>query len=139
VISQSEISGAWNDLKGRIKEEWGVLTEDDLKSAEGHVDRLVGLIQRKTGQAKRQIEDTLQQLLSEPDSVVKRATASTRHVADQTLGAVRDVAEWAREAAEGGYAEAEDFVRSRPTESVLVALGTGLVVGVVIGLVVRSR
>ncbi len=38
------MKGQWNQVKGKAKEQWGKLTDDDLKRAEGNRDQLVGAI-----------------------------------------------------------------------------------------------
>lgn len=43
------IKGRWKQLKGKIKEKWGKLTDDDLQAAEGHREYLVGRIQERYG------------------------------------------------------------------------------------------
>lgn len=52
-----KIKGNWNVLKGKIKEEYAELTDDDLTYEEGQEDQLLGRIQKKTGQTKEQIKD----------------------------------------------------------------------------------
>ena len=46
------IKGKWKQLNGRIKQQWGELTDDDLKAAEGSRDYLAGKIQERYGIAK---------------------------------------------------------------------------------------
>lgn len=52
-----KIRGNWNIIKGKLKEEYGELTDNDLKYEEGKEDQLLGQIQRKTGKAKSEIKD----------------------------------------------------------------------------------
>src|SRR5207302_1400106 len=40
--------GRWDQLKGKVKQAWGVLTDDDLKKVEGKYDQVVGLIKTMT-------------------------------------------------------------------------------------------
>lgn len=56
------LKGNWNELKGKIKQQFGELTEDDLKVQEGEVDELLGRIQKATGKTKEEIKNTLQNL-----------------------------------------------------------------------------
>jgi uncharacterized protein YjbJ (UPF0337 family) len=49
------IKGNWNLLKGKIKQKYGNLTDDDLTFREGQEEELVGRIQKKTGQARDEI------------------------------------------------------------------------------------
>jgi uncharacterized protein YjbJ (UPF0337 family) len=47
-----KLKGNWNETKGKIKQEYGELTDDDLAYEEGKDDELVGRLQKKTGKAK---------------------------------------------------------------------------------------
>lgn len=51
--------GAWQRFKGNIREAWGDLTDDELDSARGNWDQLVGTIKQKTGESVEAIEDRL--------------------------------------------------------------------------------
>jgi len=51
--------GRWDQLKGRVKEFWGQLTDDDLAEAEGDYDQLVGMIEERTGEQRAEIERRL--------------------------------------------------------------------------------
>ncbi len=52
-------AGNWKQMKGKIVEEWGELTNDDLDVAEGRRDQLVGRIQERYGIAKDEAEQQL--------------------------------------------------------------------------------
>lgn len=62
--TKDKISGNWNQMKGRIKQAWSDITDDDLKHVEGEVDELVGVIQEKTGEDRDQIEQRLTQIVA---------------------------------------------------------------------------
>jgi uncharacterized protein YjbJ (UPF0337 family) len=47
-----KLKGNWNETKGKIKQEYGDLTDDDLAYEDGKDDELVGRLQKKTGKAK---------------------------------------------------------------------------------------
>jgi uncharacterized protein YjbJ (UPF0337 family) len=55
-MNQDRIAGQWKQLKGRIKEKWGKLTDDDLTRADGDVDYLAGKIQERYGIARDEAE-----------------------------------------------------------------------------------
>ncbi|MFZ2280500.1 MAG: CsbD family protein [Prosthecobacter sp.] len=44
----TETKGSWNILKGKLKQKWANLTDDDLQFAEGKSDELIGHIQKRT-------------------------------------------------------------------------------------------
>ncbi len=51
------IRGNWNQIKGKLKEEYGELTDNDLIYREGKEEQLLGRIQEKTGKSKQEIKD----------------------------------------------------------------------------------
>jgi len=54
-----EIKGDWNITKGKLKQKWANLTDDDLKHVEGKEDELLGRIQKRTGQTREAVEKAL--------------------------------------------------------------------------------
>ncbi|MCC7048311.1 MAG: CsbD family protein [Alphaproteobacteria bacterium] len=48
--------GNWKELKGKVKQQWGSLTDDDLMKIEGKRDQLVGRVQERYGIAKDEAE-----------------------------------------------------------------------------------
>ena len=56
MMNKDEISGNWKQLKGKAKEQWGKLTDDDMTVIERKRDQLVGKIQERYGYAKDQAE-----------------------------------------------------------------------------------
>ncbi len=61
-MDRLRIKGNWNELKGRIKQKWGDLTDDDLTYEEGKDDELIGKIQKKTGRTQEEIIDYINSL-----------------------------------------------------------------------------
>ena len=47
-----EIKGDWNITKGKLKQKWASLTDDDLQFAEGKVEEVFGRIQKRTGASR---------------------------------------------------------------------------------------
>ncbi|MDO4723970.1 MAG: CsbD family protein [Comamonadaceae bacterium] len=50
------IEGKWEQLKGKAKEKWGKLTNDDWTVIEGKRDQMAGLIQERYGRTKEEVE-----------------------------------------------------------------------------------
>jgi uncharacterized protein YjbJ (UPF0337 family) len=57
-----EMEGKWDQGRGRVKEAWGVLTDDELDRTEGKWDRLVGLIKERTGESASEVESKLRDI-----------------------------------------------------------------------------
>ncbi len=53
------LAGDWKQMKGKVREQWGKLTDDDLDVAEGRREQLVGKIQEHYGLAKDEAEKQL--------------------------------------------------------------------------------
>ena len=51
----NRVEGNWKQFKGRVKEKWGDLTDDDLDKMNGQRDQLEGMIQERYGIAKDQV------------------------------------------------------------------------------------
>ncbi len=62
----NRVEGNWKQLKGKIKEKWGQLTDDDIDRMEGNREQFEGKIQERYGigkdQAKRNVDDWLKSL-----------------------------------------------------------------------------
>lgn len=54
-----KIKGNWNILKGKLKQEYADLTDDDLVYEEGKEDELLGRIQKRIGQSKENVKDMI--------------------------------------------------------------------------------
>lgn len=57
-----KIKGNWNQLKGKAKQEYADLTDDDLMYEEGKEDELMGRLQEKTGKTKQEVKDWIDSL-----------------------------------------------------------------------------
>lgn len=60
--TQDKIKGNWNQLKGKLKQQYGELTDDDLKYTEGKEDELLGRIQEKSGKSKDEVKKFIDSL-----------------------------------------------------------------------------
>ena len=56
------IEGNWNETKGKLKQKYASLTDDDLTYSEGKEEELIGKIQKKTGKTREQIREEINSL-----------------------------------------------------------------------------
>ena len=56
-----EIKGDWNITKGKLKQKWAQLTDNDLQFGEGKAEELVGRIQKLTGETREVVENTIKE------------------------------------------------------------------------------
>lgn len=139
MTDQHILEGNWNEIKGKIRQKWGQLTDDDLMQIRGDADQIIGAIQRKTGEAREAIQRYLQEVSGNAASAVGTASETVRDYAQHATESVQQTARQAAERVRAGYNEAERFVRDRPGKSLLVCFGLGLIAGAVIVLSRRSR
>lgn len=59
---KDRIKGNWNQLKGKLKEKYAELTDDDLTYAEGKEDQLIGKLQEKLGKSKQEVQEMINKL-----------------------------------------------------------------------------
>ncbi|HEU5218822.1 MAG TPA: CsbD family protein [Gemmatimonadales bacterium] len=63
------IEGSWQQFRGKVREQWGKLTNDDLDVIAGKRDQLVGILQRRYGQTKDEVEHQVHEFENRLDSV----------------------------------------------------------------------
>ena len=61
-MNKLELKGDWNILKGKLKQKFGDLTDNDLMFIKGKEEELVGRLQRKLGKTKQEIRDILSKI-----------------------------------------------------------------------------
>jgi uncharacterized protein YjbJ (UPF0337 family) len=64
--------GKWKEMKGRVKEQWGKLTDDELDRAEGKADQLVGLLQQRYGYTREKAEEEYDRFLRNSEAGSRR-------------------------------------------------------------------
>ena len=63
-MNKLEIKGDWNIAKGKLKQKWASLTEDDLQYDEGKQEELLGRIQKRTGETREAVEKVIKDICS---------------------------------------------------------------------------
>lgn len=61
-MGNTEIKGNWNEIKGKLKQKFAILTDDDLLLLEGKNDELLGRLQKKLGKTKEEIQQIISDL-----------------------------------------------------------------------------
>jgi len=59
-MNKLQIKGSWNEIKGKLKQQYGNLTDDDLVFAEGKEDELLGRLQKKLGKSKDDVRQMIE-------------------------------------------------------------------------------
>jgi uncharacterized protein YjbJ (UPF0337 family) len=83
-MNQDRIQGNWKQVRGKVKEQWGKLTDDDLDVIDGRREQLLGRIQERHGIARSQAESELNDFeQSHPDVSWSDALVQAEHVGDR--------------------------------------------------------
>ena len=61
-MNTTELKGNWNELKGKLKKRFAVLTDNDLLYEEGKEDELFGKLQKRLGKTKSELEELFDEL-----------------------------------------------------------------------------
>lgn len=145
MLNAQEVRGQWDKLRGKVKEKWGQLTDDDLMIVGGNVDELVGRIHEKTGVARETVEHFIADLASRSSSTLNQARDAAMHFAEDASGRMREGAQRMRAGYEqvsdqmrDRYEQVNERVRENPGQSMLAVFGLGVVTGVALGLMLRS-
>jgi uncharacterized protein YjbJ (UPF0337 family) len=133
MVTKQELSGKWDSIVGSVKKKYGQITDDELSQAEGDLNQLSGLIQRKTGQSREQVEAFLDEccggsLMDQVNSMAESASETLRE-------GYEHVSETARQ----GYDYSVKTLSQRPLGSVATAAGVGLLLGVMLGISIGAR
>ena len=60
--NSTELKGNWNEVKGKLKQKFALLTDDDLLLIEGKQDELLGRLQVKLGKTKEEVQKIISEL-----------------------------------------------------------------------------
>lgn len=62
MASSLKLKGTWNELKGKLKQKYGQLTDNDLAFAEGKEDEMLGRLQKALGKTKEEVRKEIEAL-----------------------------------------------------------------------------
>jgi uncharacterized protein YjbJ (UPF0337 family) len=61
-MTNLQIKGSWNEVKGKLKQKYGHLTDNDLTFAEGKEDEMLGRLQQRLGKSKEDLRKEIESL-----------------------------------------------------------------------------
>ena len=121
TLDTERLNCEWKNIRGRVRERWGQLSDDDLIIHGHNVEQFLNRLHKVTGEEIPAIEAFLVELLYGDSS------PATRYAVE------------ARERVQAQAARAARLVRRRPMGSVGSAVCIGLVAGVLVGMALRRR
>jgi len=141
---------AWDQIKGKLRQRFSQLTDDDLEFAKGKGEELLGRLESKLGMAREDLNDLLNELKHEAapmrfkvDEARSRVESMATDLKERVSATAQDLKSAATTQAERAYTKARqevvtwtdegtEYVRQRPREALLGALAAGFVVGMLI-------
>ena len=60
MSTKLNLKGNWNEVKGKLKQKYGQLTDDDLTFVEGKEDEMLGRLQRRLGKSKEEVRGVVE-------------------------------------------------------------------------------
>jgi uncharacterized protein YjbJ (UPF0337 family) len=61
-MNKLQFKGSWNEIKGKLKQQYGNLTDNDLAFADGKEDELLGRLQKKLGKSKEEVRQMIERM-----------------------------------------------------------------------------
>lgn len=62
-MNKDILKGKWKEIKGKVKQQWGDLTDDEITHVEGNYDELSGLLQQKYGYQKEEAQKAIDKFI----------------------------------------------------------------------------
>jgi ElaB/YqjD/DUF883 family membrane-anchored ribosome-binding protein len=137
MASQQSLDLNWNEIVAQLRARWEALTPEDLQALKGNVDRLIGFIQGKTGEARESVERVVSELTAGGAEKFEQASQAAQQFAQQVASETSQRAAEAADAVRHKVREAEGAIRNHPAEAAAICFGAGIVVGVLVGLALR--
>ena len=141
MVNERRLQSHWNQIKTRLRNKWCQLTHDDLERFDGNVDRLVCLIERKTGEGRETVEEVLSDFADHSSTTIAGATediySDVEHAGEkiQPAESVREDYETICQ----GHDDVEELVRRCPSETAVVCFAVGLLTGLTTAFVLYRK
>ena len=71
-MNKDILAGKWKEMNGRVKEQWGKLTDDELDRAEGKGEQMIGLLQQRYGYSKERAQEEYDRFMRDQETEVRR-------------------------------------------------------------------
>lgn len=160
-MTKFTIDGSWNQIKGKLRQQFSQITDDDVLFVEGKGDELLGRLQSKLGMGADEVDALLHKLNGElsdasengrgavgamkaaagqfADDFKGKATEvvdDLKHAAsaraEELKGQAGEAYDQARKKARTLHQDAEEYVREKPRQALMTALAAGFVAGLLI-------
>jgi uncharacterized protein YjbJ (UPF0337 family) len=72
AMNKDILAGKWKEMKGRVKEQWGKITDDELDRAEGRAEQMIGLLQQRYGYSKERAQEEYDRFMRDQETGIPR-------------------------------------------------------------------
>ena len=139
MVSSNELMANWNGIIESLRAKFGNFTRDELARVEGNFEELVKLVQRKSGRSKEQIASFVSDCCESAGTTYGQVANRASHYADAAGEVLRDNYDRVASEAKKGLNYTAQSVGRRPLEFLALAVGSGIIAGVLIGLSMSGR
>ena len=73
-MNRDTLKGQWMQVKGKVRQQWGKLTDDEIDQMQGNAEQLVGRIQERYGRTREQAEQEVNRWLAEQGEAPRKAS-----------------------------------------------------------------
>jgi uncharacterized protein YjbJ (UPF0337 family) len=140
----------WTALKGKLKQKYGQLTDDDLIFAEGKGEELMSRLREKLGMSNEELTSTLEELKATTEDKVERMKTTAEESFEQAGSMVDDFKQKAaalgeevkaqgvvaydeaRARTRGLWEDGEEYVRANPRQTMLTSVAIGFVAAMIL-------
>ena len=139
MVSRNDLLGNWNGIVRSLSAKFGDFTKDELARVEGNFEELVNLVQRKSGRSKEQIASFVSDCCESAGATYGQVANRASHYVDVAGDVIRDNYDRVATEAKRGLDYTAKNVGRRPFESLALAVGSGIIAGVLLGLSISNR
>jgi uncharacterized protein YjbJ (UPF0337 family) len=138
-MSAPILEGNWDEIKGKLKQKWGKLTNDDIKVIEGSYGELQGKLQKAYGYKKAEVEHEIESFLEELNlsneamnlkEAILRNARLLKDKAEQFYHDSSDELHELKDKTVGIQKEIVSYVKKNPGTSLGIAAFAGLIAGI---------
>jgi uncharacterized protein YjbJ (UPF0337 family) len=142
-MNKFTFDGSWNEIKGKLRQKYAQLTDDDLQFAEGKAEELLGKLQARLGVGADHLQKTLSELKNEVEAAADSVSGKYEAAKHKVAEVAHDVTAKVSEKAGAVYDDAchkahtwrdegEAYVREQPRTALVSALVAGFLIGLLI-------
>lgn len=127
MLSEEQIRGKWNEIKGGVRNLWGEITDDELEQTKGNIQAVSGIVEQKYGETKESIKHKMDRLMdsfdNDTDKSLKLNDGEASYQRDPTAVRTRPADRGIN--TQQGFAGSSDHKSSSDGDRASLSAGTG--------------